>query len=243
MSRRIVFTGVVATAVVLMASPAWAHVTIAPDSAQKGASDVEIAFRVPNEETTNTTKIDISIPTDPPLLGVLAQQVPGWTAKVVTTKLPKPIETDDGSVTDAVSEVTWTADDPAAGIKPDEFGKFEIIAGQLPADASEITFKAIQTYANGDIVRWIESETPGGPAAEHPAPVLSLTSGTSDGATTATTTPASTPSASASATASAKNAQDDADTAKTIGIVAIIFAVVALFAVAFAMFRKRPATS
>ena len=38
-----------------------------------------------------------------------------------------------------------------------------------------------------------------------------------------------------------KNAQDDANTAKTIGIIAIVFAVIALIAVVFSMVRKRPA--
>jgi uncharacterized protein YcnI len=222
--------------VVFMAAPAWAHVTIAPDSAEKGATDQEIVFRVPNEETTATTKVQIAIPTDTPLAGVLAQPVPGWTTKVLTTHLSTPIHTDDGDVTDVVSEVDWTATSPADGIPPDQFQGFDIIVGALPADASEVTFKAIQTYANGDKVSWIETQTAGGPAPEHPAPVLTLTSGT--GKTTATTTPAA--AAVGAASGSVKTAQDDADTAKTIGIVAIIFAVIALAAVAFSMFRKRP---
>ena len=40
-----------------------------------------------------------------------------------------------------------------------------------------------------------------------------------------------------------KTAQDDADTAKTIGIIAIIFSVIALFGIAFAMYRKRPSAN
>src|SRR5271156_6299559 len=99
--------------------------------------------------------------------------------------------TDDGDVNDAVSEVTRTADSAASGIRPGQFGKFEILVGQLPAVTSSLTFKAVQTYSNGDIVRWIETQTPGGPDAEHPAPVLQLTAPGSSVAT-ATTQPAAT---------------------------------------------------
>jgi uncharacterized protein YcnI len=242
MARRIVFSGLVVALLVFMAAPAWAHVTITPDTAEKGGSDVEISFRVPNEEdTASTTKLQVAIPTDHPLASALAQAVPGWTATVSTVHLAKPIHTDDGDIGDAVSEITWTADSATTAIKPNEFGKFEIIVGQLPSDTSEITFKAIQTYSNGDVVRWIETETPGGPEAEHPAPVLTLTaSGEAATPTTQPTTSATTPAAS---TGTIKTAQDDANTAKTIGIIAIIFAVIALVAVGISMFRKRPASS
>ena len=53
---------------------------------------------------------------------------------MVTQHLAKPIQTDDGPVSDVVSEVTWTADSPAAQIKPGAFGKFEIIVGFAPID-------------------------------------------------------------------------------------------------------------
>jgi uncharacterized protein YcnI len=238
MTRRFVFGGLILAVVVCSAAPAWAHVTITPDTAQKGASDQEIEFRIPNEETTPTTKVQISIPTDPPLAGVLPQSVPGWTTKVLTTHLDTPIHTDDGDISDVVSEVDWTANSPADGVQPEQFQAFTIIVGALPDTTNEVTFKAIQTYANGDKVSWIETSTPGGPPPDHPAPVLTLTSGS--GGSTATTTPTA---AAAGSDSTAKTAEDDADTAKTIGIVAIIFAVIALAAVAFSMFRKRPASS
>ena len=242
MSRRIVLSGLVLAVVALTASPAWAHVTITPDSAAKGASDVEVSFRVPNEEdAASTTKVQVAIPTDHPLASALAQAVPGWTATVNSVHLAKPIHTDDGDIGDAVSEITWTADNAAAAIQPNEFGKFDVLVGLLPSDTSELTFKAIQTYSNGDVVRWIETETPGGPAAEHPAPMLKLTA--SGEAATPTTQPATSATTPAASSGTIKTAQDDANTAKTIGIIAIIFAVVALVAVGISMLRKRPQSS
>src|SRR5438034_636258 len=96
MLRRLTFTGVVGAAVLGWAAPALAHVTVAPPSADKGATDVQLSFRVPSEEDSATTRVEIALPSDPPLVGVLAQPVPGWTAKVTTQHLDTPIQTDDG---------------------------------------------------------------------------------------------------------------------------------------------------
>jgi uncharacterized protein YcnI len=205
---------VVGLALVGLSVPAWAHVTISPDSAQKGASDVEIAFRVPNEETTPTTKLQVFFPATPPFLSVLPESVPGWTVAVVTTKLAKPIHTDDGDITEVVTEATWTAD-TGGGIPVGEYQRFQVIVGQMPSATGPVTLKALQTYANGDIVRWIEDAS-----GENPAPVLQITSGS--GATTATTTPA----ASASTSGLAKKSQ--VDSAKSVGLVALIVGIVAL---------------
>jgi uncharacterized protein YcnI len=236
--RMAVFLGVVMIGIAASALPAWAHVTVDPTSAEKGGSDVEIAFRVPNEESTaSVTKLQVSVPTDPPLLSVLAQYVAGWTSNVVTQHLAKPIQTDDGPVSDVVSEVTWTADNPAAQIKPDAFGKFEIIVGSLPSTGDQIVFRSIQTYSNGDVVRWIELQTPGGPEPEHPAPIVQLTNGASSaGSTTPITT-----AGSASELPSHVASTSDTNTAKTLGIIAIVLAVLALIGVAILLFRKRPA--
>jgi uncharacterized protein YcnI len=225
-------------AVVAFGGVAWAHVTIAPDSVVKGGSDVEISFRVPNEETTATTKIQVFIPANPPFLGVLAQSVPGWTDAVLTTKLAKPIHTDDGDVTDVVSQVTWTATSAATGIKPGEFGKFEIIVGQIPDATASVSLKALQTYANGDIVRWIED-----PTGDHPAPILTITAAESSGSTpttSPTTTPASTPTATVSTNGLAKSS--DVDSARTVGIIGIIVGALGLLAgVTALLMNRRPA--
>jgi uncharacterized protein YcnI len=229
--RRAGVIGLVVCAVVAFGGVAWAHVTVAPDSVVKGGSDVEISFRVPNEETTATTKVQVFIPSSPPFLGVLAQSVPGWTTAVVTTKLAKPIQTDDGPVTEVVTQVTWTAADAAAGIKPGEFGKFDIIVGQVPDSATAVTLKALQTYANGDVVRWIE-----GPTGEHPAPVLTLTAAETTGSSP-TTSPATTPNPTASTKGLAKKSQ--VDSARTIGIIGIIAGVLGLLVAAGAFLSKR----
>jgi hypothetical protein len=37
-----------------------------------------------------------------------------------------------------------------------------------------LVFKAVQTYDNGDVVRWIDTSTPGGAEPDHPAPTVTL---------------------------------------------------------------------
>ena len=81
--------------------------------------------------------------------------------------------TDDGDVTQAVSKITWTATD--GGLNPGEFDLFTISAGPLPTKPNKLTFKAIQTYSNGDVVNWIQQTVKGTPEPEHPAPTLTLT--------------------------------------------------------------------
>ena len=169
---------------------------------------------------------------------MLAQSVPGWTATVVTTYLATPIHTDDGDVSDIVTQVTWTADNAANGIKPGEFGKFEIIVGSLPSTGNQIAFKALQTHSNGDVVKWIDPVTTNGPPADHPTPILTprephhhpgRVGNTHDHSRRRSALPTHVASTS------------DTDTAKTLGIIAIVLAVLALIGIAILLLRKRPA--
>ena len=164
--RRAGLVTVFATAGVLTAAGvASAHVTVHPDSYAKGATDGVLTFRVPNEEdTTDTTKVQVFLPTDHPVLGVLVSPRDGWTAKVTNTKLKKPVKTDDGTITDAVSEITWTGGKIGAG----QYEDFDVAFGQLPYDAGQLTFKALQTYADGKIVRWIDEAESGGEEPREP---------------------------------------------------------------------------
>jgi uncharacterized protein YcnI len=176
--RRLIAAPCVATltlaATLLMCGTASAHVIVQPGTLAKGASDAILSFSTPNEtDSTNVTQLEIDFPTDHPLLGVYAETLADWNASVVSTKLPKPITTDDGQITEAVSQITWTA--TGAGIPPHQFGLFTIAVGQLPANTKKLVFKALQTYSDGTVVRWIELPAKGAPAPEHPAPTLTLT--------------------------------------------------------------------
>jgi uncharacterized protein YcnI len=188
-------------AVVFIALPASAHVTVHGTDAVSGGDDAEIVFRVPNEEATATTKVEVVLPADKPIAGVYAETKPGWTFAVKSSKLATPIKTDDGDITTAVVDVIWTA--TAGGIPVGGYDDFTLAAGHLP-DTDSITFKALQTYKSGDVVRWIETSSD----AEHPAPVLELG---------AAGEPSASPSPKVSVTASPVKASDDDSTAKALG--------------------------
>ena len=157
------------------AAAASAHVTVDAPGATRGGGDQIINFRVPTEsDTASTTELKVQLPTDTPIASVLVQPLNGWSFTETTVKLAKPIVTDDGDITEAVSEIDWKADDASAAIKPEQFQQFTIIAGQLP-DTDSLTFKAIQTYSDNTVVSWTDVEAPGSTAdLDHPAPVLEL---------------------------------------------------------------------
>jgi len=171
-----VITAAVAAAVVALAGPASAHVTVNPNSATKGGY-TKVSFRVPTEsDTASTTKVEVDLPTGTPIASVSLKPLPGWTAATVKSKLATPIKTDDGELTEAVTRITWTA---ASGseIKPGQFQEFDVSLGPLP-DADQIVFKALQTYSDGSVVRWIDEPAADGSEVEHPAPVLKLAAAT-----------------------------------------------------------------
>jgi hypothetical protein len=102
---------------------------------------------------------------------VETRAVPGWTSTAHRTKLDKPIKTDDGEISDVVSKIIWTG----GKIPPGSFEEFDVSMGPLPTDTDELVFKALQTYDNGEVVRWIDTAPEGAAEPEHPAPVVKLT--------------------------------------------------------------------
>jgi periplasmic copper chaperone A len=171
--RLVVFAALVVGVLALAALPAGAHVSVTPSSVPKGGFQV-LSFNVPNEEAdANTVKLEVTIPTKYPIAFVSTQPMFGWTASVEKTTLAKPVKTDDGEITEAVSKITWTA--TGDGLLPGEFDLFTISAGPLPTKPNKLTFKAVQTYSNGEVVSWIQQTVKGAPEPEHPAPTLTLT--------------------------------------------------------------------
>jgi uncharacterized protein YcnI len=177
-ARLLAIGALVAALVVVLALPAGAHVSIKPSSAPKGGFEV-LSFNVPNErDDANTVKLEVQLPTKSPIAFVSTQPMVGWTTTVDKTTLPKPVKTDDGQVTQAVGKITWTA--TAGGLQPGQFELFTISAGPLPTKTNKLTFKAVQTYSNGEVVSWIQESVKGAPEPEHPAPVLTLTKASDD---------------------------------------------------------------
>ncbi|MFH8976461.1 YcnI family protein [Streptomyces sp. NPDC017890] len=228
-TSRIAAAGAVSgIAVLALSAPAFAHVSVQPEgTAAKGGYAV-VGFKVPNErDNASTTKLEVSFPTDHPLASVMPQPVPGWKAVVTKVKPAKPLESHGKQITEVVSKVTWTAD--GKGIEPGYFQKFPVSVGALPEDADELVFKAIQTYDNKEVVRWIEVPQEGQEEPESPAPVLELSAAEDDahgssGAKAGDGTEAAAQNTPADTTASSDTGSGDGTdtTARVLGIVGIV---------------------
>ncbi|MEU5417644.1 YcnI family protein [Streptomyces sp. NPDC001407] len=165
-----VVAGLTAGGVLLLAGPAFAHVSVQPGTAEKGGYST-IALKVPNEkDNASTVKLELTLDPKHPLASVMPQPVPGWDIKVEKSKLDKPVQMHGETINEAVTKVTWSG----GKIDPGQFQQFPLSVGQLPTDTDALVFKALQTYSDDEVVRWIDPSKPNGEEAEHPAPTLKL---------------------------------------------------------------------
>jgi uncharacterized protein YcnI len=167
---RATIAAAVLAATLTLASAASAHVTLQPSEVPAG-DFTRLDVRVPDErDNAGTTKVEVQFP--PGFADVSTEPVPGWSAKIKRRKAAKPIEVEGEKVTDEVDTITWTGDGRTGIIKPGEFQDFGLSLATPDKPGTKLTFKALQTYAGGEVVRWI-----GPPDAEEPAPQVALTSG------------------------------------------------------------------
>jgi uncharacterized protein YcnI len=219
-SRAAVVGAAASAALLLTAAPAFAHVAIEPSTAAKGDYST-VVFKVPNEQDgASTLKVEVNLPADHPIPSVSTQPVPGWSAALTKEKLKTPLKTDDGTVDEAVTKITWTAA-RGGGIGPGQFQQFPVSLGPLPQNTGELVFKTLQTYSNKDIARWIEVQQKGQPEPENPAPVLKLTAAGDKGTTSA----AASPVAKAEPTAGSPGSGGTDTTARVLGVVGVVVGV------------------
>lgn len=241
-SRVSLVAALAAGAVLVLSGPAFAHVSVQPSGeATKGGYAV-INFKVPNErDNASTTQLEVNFPIDQPLTSVMPQDIPGWTVTVEKSKLDKPLTVHGKQVNEAVTKVTWTG----GKIEPGKFQQFPVSVGKLPDNADQMVFKAIQTYDNNEVVRWIEESKPGAAEPQTPAPVLKLTA--AKAADDHHDDDAAKPAAGATATEGDKKdahdeaaAKSDSDTtARALGIAGIV---IGLGGVAFGIASRRRAS-
>jgi uncharacterized protein YcnI len=244
-SRVAAAAAVAGTAVLTLSAPAFAHVTVQPEgSAAKGGYAV-VDFKVPNErDAASTTKLEVNLPTDHPIASVMPQPIPGWTVKVTKSKLDKPLTMHGEKIDEAVSKVTWTAD--GKGIEPGYFQKFPLSVGALPEDTDQLAFKAIQTYSDKEVVRWIEVPQEGQDEPENPAPVLELAAATDDhhGAAGAKgASDESGKSGTSQTTAADKDSGSDGGSDTTARVLGVAGIVVGAAGVAYGVFAGRRRTT
>ena len=120
-----------------LSSTAMAHVTVKPSEALT-ASYQTFLVSVPNEKSIPTTSIKVVIPSG--VQSVTPTQKAGW--QVTTDKT--------GTGEDAtVTAITWSGGTINQGTR-DEFS----FSAKLPDQATELQWKAYQTYSDGTVVSW-----------------------------------------------------------------------------------------
>jgi uncharacterized protein len=221
MNRRTITIAAAIAASLMLPAAAGAHVTLQPSEATTGGF-ARLDVRVPNEDPSKaTTKVEVQMP--PGFADASYEAVPGWKVAVAKRKLATPVKTDEGdTLTEEVATITFAA--TGKGIEPGEFQDFGLSVGlpKRPA-GTKLTFKALQTYAGGNVVRWI-----GAPGSDHPAPQVTLIA---DKAAAATPASSATPATTA--------APDDGEDSTTLPIIALIVGALGLLAGGAALVRAR----
>lgn len=227
-------TAVTAGALALpLAGSASAHVTVQGPGATQGGY-TKLTFRMPVERDIATTALEIAFPAEHPITSIRVKPKAGWSYELVRTQLAVPLEVHGTTITESVSRVVWTA--TGAGVGPNEFEEFEVSAGPLP-EVDAMVFPALQTYADGEVVRWIETATEGAAEPALPAPVLTLAAASGDAhGSMASAEPVAELDVSAAAATSAADSGTDPVAAGALGI-----AVVALAASAGSFVLRRRA--
>jgi uncharacterized protein YcnI len=194
-------TLIAVAALLAMPAAAQAHVTVQPPTAAPGGF-TRLDIRVPNErDDAATTSVDLQLP--PGFISAAYEPVPGWKVRIVRSKLDEPVDAGEGfEVDEQISRITWGG----GKIAPGQFQDFGLSV-RIPEGKSgdKLTFKALQTYEGGEVVRWIGPED-----ADEPAPTLTLTG--------------------AAAAAPAAPANDGGGGSDTLAVVALVVGAVALLA-------------
>jgi uncharacterized protein YcnI len=144
-----------ALALAALAPPAAAHVQVTPGQVAPGDA-VVFTVLVPNERDDPTTRVELEIPEG--LVPFSFEDTPGWERETNTAA--------DGSI----ASVAWTGELPEGA-----FVRFGLLAS-TPDTEGTLTFRAVQTYADGTEAAWV-----GAPDTDEPAPTVEVTA-TAEGA-------------------------------------------------------------
>jgi uncharacterized protein YcnI len=231
--RRIAIA-ITAALALLAPAAAQAHVSLHPNEVPTGSFST-LDIRVPNE-TDNADTVKLAVQMPPGFIDVSTEYMPGWSAKVLTAKLAKPVQTDDGTVTEGVREIVWTGSGEQGRIPPGQFLNFPI-STEIPGKAGQtLTFKVLQYYDNGEVARWI-----GPPSSDNPAPDIDVT--TAGGVLQDVAgTEAEAPSSAAEAAAGGEvPTSSSGGASKGLGIAALVLGALGLLAGGTALLRSRRA--
>ena len=196
--------------------------TVQPEQVVAG-DFTRLDVRVPTErDNASTTKVAVQFP--PGFLSVSTEPVPGWDMKITKRKLDKPVEQFGEQVTEEVGQVTFTGDGETGVIGPGSSRTSGSPWAFRTRRRGTLAFKAVQTYSNGEVVRWI-----GPPDADEPAPQVKLTSAQAEEG-------AAEPAAAEQAP---PRAEADDGGCDALAMIAVMIGMASLAAGLFALFARR----
>lgn len=211
---------VAVVAALLAAQAASAHVTVNPNEWEAGGF-ARFAVRVPNErDDADTIEVTVRFPQS--IISASFQPMPGWERSIEMEPLDEPIEDEGEQITEHIASVTWTG----GRIRPGEFEEFGVSFRVPETPGKDLVVPALQTYSNGEVVRWV-----GPPDSEAPAPIVTVTEPAGE--------EGDQPTASPAPTAASDEAEDDDGLATVALIVGIAGLLAGLAALALAW--RRPA--
>ncbi len=159
-----------AAAALIAPASAQAHISLHPNTIPAGAF-ATLDVRVPGEqEGAYVQEVDVLFPGG--FTGVDYENVPGWTARVIETKLAIPIKEDGETIDTEVSQIVWAWTGPSGRVNDNQFVNLPLSLA-IPASAAgkALEFRTVQTYSNGQVVHWIDPSL----SAEHPSPRINVT--------------------------------------------------------------------
>ncbi|HEY3946183.1 MAG TPA: YcnI family protein [Solirubrobacteraceae bacterium] len=162
-------TVLLAAGALLVPASAQAHISLHPNTIPAGAF-ATLDVRVPGEqEGAYVKKVDMLFPQG--FTGVDYENITGWSTKVIETKLPTPIKDDGETIDTEVSQIVWTWMGPLGKVDNGQFIQFPLSLA-IPDNAAgkALEFRTVQTYSNGQVVRWISPSL----QAEHPSPRINV---------------------------------------------------------------------
>jgi LPXTG-motif cell wall-anchored protein len=228
MTKRVATVAAVAGFAVLgLAGPALAHVEVSADKTTAGAPDVTLTFTGEAENDKagiRSERVVLPAGIDPASV-TLVKAPAGWTFTTAA----------DG----------FTVGGNALKIGVDAVWKVKI--AKLPDGETRLSFKTLETYGDGSIVRWIEIQEPGQPEPDNPAPLVTLKPGPSAAATSAAgpsgpADPATVTSTAASTASPVADLPGDEDSgSSSTWWIWVIVAVVLIAGGAFLVLRRRNA--
>ncbi len=234
--------GLLAAGALVAPAGAQAHVSLHPNTIPAGAS-ATLDVRVPGEQEGAYIKtVDVLFPQG--FTGVDYENVPGWSVKVIESKLATPIKEDGETIDSEVSQIVWRWVGPLGKVENGQFVNFPLSLA-IPEDAAgkPLEFRTVQTYSNGEVVHWIEPALD----AEHPSPRINVTAkgGVIEDVAGAEAGPEAgqTPVSSSAAPSTPATAKTSTGASEGLGIVALILGALGLVVGlgAFASSRRKTA--